>query len=63
MEQNTPGPASAMLPFFSAALEQIGNGVILFDEQNRIMYVNAAMEAICGWPRAQLLGRNLGVLA
>lgn len=63
MERQTPGSASAMLPFFSAALEQIGNGVILFDASNRIVYVNKAMEAICGWPRAQLLGRNLGVLA
>jgi diguanylate cyclase (GGDEF)-like protein/PAS domain S-box-containing protein len=52
-----------MLPFFSAALEQIGNGVILFDDRNHILYVNAAMETISGWPRTQLLGRNLGMLA
>ncbi len=52
-----------MLHFFSAALERIGSGVILFDEQNTILYLNRAMETISGWPREEMLGRNLGQLA
>lgn len=52
-----------MLHFFSAALERIGSGVILFNERNTILYINRAMETISGWPRAEVLGQNLGMLA
>ena len=52
-----------MLHLFSTALEQIGNGVILFDDENTILYFNRAMETISGWPREEVLGRNLGMLA
>ena len=56
-------PAEEVLQFFPAALEQVSSGVILFDEQNTILYVNRAMERISGWPRDQIVGRNLGILA
>src|SRR5690606_25030538 len=52
-----------LLQFFAEALEQIGNGVILFDDRNHIRYFNRAMETISGWPREQVIGHNLGVLA
>ncbi len=48
---------------FAAALEQIDDGVILFDEHNRILHFNRAMEVISGWRREEVLGRNLGLLA
>jgi len=56
-------PAEDVLRFFPAALEQVSSGVILFDDQNTILYFNRAMELISGWPREQALGRNLGMLA
>ncbi len=56
-------PAEDVLRFFPAALEQVSSGVILFDDQNIILYFNRAMELISGWPREQALGRNLGMLA
>jgi len=63
MDRQQPSPAEDMLQFFPAALEQVGSGVILFDDQNTILYFNQAMEAISGWSRADVMGRNLGLLA
>ncbi|WP_305806027.1 EAL domain-containing protein [Stenotrophomonas sp. YIM B06876] len=48
---------------FGSAMEQIDVGVILFDDENRILHFNRAMELISGWPRAEVLGRNVGLLA
>ncbi len=45
------------------AIEQVGDGVLLVDERNRILWLNAAAVAICGWPREELTGQNVGVLA
>lgn len=63
MDRQLLSSTEDMLHLFSAALEQIGNGVILFDDANTILYVNQAMEAISGWSRAELQGKNLGTLA
>ncbi len=63
MDQERLSSAEDMLQFFSKALEQIGNGVILFDEYNSILYFNRAMELISGWSREEMLGQNLGMLA
>lgn len=63
MDRQLLSSTQDMLLFFSMALESSGNGVILFDEQNQILYFNQAMEAISGWPRDEVLGRNLGILA
>ncbi|MEG1679449.1 MAG: PAS domain S-box protein, partial [Stenotrophomonas sp.] len=63
MDRQLLSSTEDMLQLFSAALEQIGNGVILFDDANTILYVNHAMEAISGWSRAELQGKNLGTLA
>ena len=45
------------------AIEQVGDGVLLVDERNRILWLNAAAVAICGWPREELTGQNVGMLA
>ncbi len=63
MDRQLLSSTQDMLLFFSMALESSGNGVILFDEQNRILYFNQAMETISGWQRDQVLGQNLGILA
>lgn len=63
MEQLARSSAGEMLRLFSAALEEVDSGVILFDSQNRIVHFNKAMEALSGWPRAEAVGRNLGILA
>ncbi|WP_449465363.1 EAL domain-containing protein [Stenotrophomonas humi] len=63
MDRQLLSSTEDMLQFFSTALEQIGNGVILFDECNSILYFNHAMEAISGWSRKEVLGQNLGMLA
>ncbi|WP_082443801.1 MULTISPECIES: EAL domain-containing protein [Stenotrophomonas] len=63
MERLSRSLAGDMLPLFSAALEQVDSGVILFDAQNRIVHFNKAMEVLSGWPCAEAVGRNLGILA
>lgn len=63
MDRQLLSSTEDMLQFFSTALEQIGHGVILFDECNSILYFNHAMEVISGWPRREVLGQNLGMLA
>ena len=45
------------------AIEQVGDGVLLIDEHNIVLWLNAAAVAICGWPRGELAGQNVGVLA
>jgi len=52
-----------MLRLLAAALEQVDSGVILFDGENCILHFNKAMETLSGWPRAEAIGRNLGILA
>ncbi|WP_313214538.1 PAS domain S-box protein [Stenotrophomonas acidaminiphila] len=63
MERLSRSLAGDMLPLLSAALEQVDSGVIVFDGQNRIVYFNKAMEALSGWSRDEVAGRNLGFLA
>ncbi|MGX9718590.1 EAL domain-containing protein [Stenotrophomonas acidaminiphila] len=63
MERLSRSLAGDMLPLFSAALEQVDSGVIVFDGQNRIVHFNKAMETLSGWSCAEAVGRNLGILA
>ncbi len=63
MERLSQSSAKDVLHLLSAALEQVDSGVILFDGRNRILHLNKAMEALCGWSSAEAAGRNLGVLA
>ncbi len=63
MEQATQSSAQDLLRLFSAALELVDSGVILFDGNNRILYFNKAMETLSGWPREEAVGRNIGILA
>jgi PAS domain-containing protein len=43
------------------AIEQVGDGVLLIDEHNIVLWLNAAAVAICGWPRGA--GRTERALA
>lgn len=43
-------------------LEQAVDAVVVIDQDNRITLINAAAEALWGWPRAQVLGHNVGIL-
>lgn len=63
MERLSQSLSGDVLPLFSAALEQVDSGVILFDGRNRIVHLNTAMEVLSGWPCAEAVGRNLGILA
>ncbi|MGV8959736.1 MAG: EAL domain-containing protein [Stenotrophomonas sp.] len=63
MNGQQTSPVGDISRLFSAALEQIDDGVILFDDENRILHFNRAMEGISGWPRAEVLGLNIGLLA
>ena len=40
-------------------LESLADAVVVADEDNRILYVNASAEGLLGWDRAQLVGRPL----
>jgi len=46
----------------AAAVEQAAEGVVITDAQAQIAYVNPAFEAISGYSRAELVGRNASVL-
>ena len=43
-------------------LEQAIDAVVVIDERNRVMLYNAAAETLWGWPRNEVLGRNVGML-
>ena len=43
-------------------LEQAIDAVVVIDERNRLMLYNAAAETLWGWPRNEVLGRNVGML-
>ncbi|HRO81886.1 MAG TPA: EAL domain-containing protein [Alicycliphilus denitrificans] len=43
-------------------LEQAVDAVVVIDEHNRVVLFNAAAEALWGWPRAEVLGRNVSML-
>ncbi|MBO9678937.1 MAG: EAL domain-containing protein [Acidovorax sp.] len=48
--------------FLVQALEQAIDAVVVIDEHNRVVLFNAAAENLWGWPRAQVLGENVGML-
>ncbi|QBK06478.1 EAL domain-containing protein [Hylemonella gracilis] len=43
-------------------LEQAVDAVVVIDQDNRVTLINAAAEALWGWPREQVLGRNVSML-
>ncbi|EYC50785.1 diguanylate cyclase [Hylemonella gracilis str. Niagara R] len=43
-------------------LEQAVDAVVVIDQDNRITLINAAAEALWGWPRDLALGRNVSML-
>ncbi len=45
--------------WFAAAVEEIGDAVIMADAAGAITHVNPAAEAITFWPREQAIGRSL----
>src|ERR1041384_5871323 len=50
-------PSSA--DFFSAVTATMGEGLYATDAQNRITFMNAAVEAMLGWTFAELRGRRM----
>ena len=63
MKVASVSPSGDISVFINQALEHAEDGIILFDENNQVLYVNAAAEHITGWPRADIVGLNVGVLA
>jgi diguanylate cyclase (GGDEF)-like protein/PAS domain S-box-containing protein len=59
----SPSLASDAALLSAQVLEHIDDGMILFDDDNRILYFNRAAEQISGWSREEVIGRNLGLLA
>ena len=43
-------------------LDQLSDAVVVADDQNHIAYVNAATEALLGWPTGQMVGKRLTAL-
>ena len=48
--------------FLLAALEQAIDGVVIIDANNNITHFNAAAERLWGYPRDEVLGRNISCL-
>src|SRR5262249_50911486 len=42
--------------FYRSVLESLGEGVIITDRENRILYANSRVERLTGYSRAELLG-------
>ena len=57
---SSPEDISSLL---AQSLEHVADGIVLFDAQNRVLFFNAAAEAISGWPREEIIGRNVGILS
>lgn len=47
---------------FRAVVESAPDGLVMVDEDGRIVMVNRALEDLFGWPRADLLGQAIEVL-
>jgi PAS domain S-box-containing protein len=48
--------------FFIQTLEQAIDAVVIIDDQNRVVFFNAAAEAFWGCSRMEVLGRNVRTL-
>src|SRR5258707_4738608 len=48
--------------FLLAALDQANDAVIIVDSDHRVRHFNAAAERIWGFSRAEVLGRDAGLL-
>ena len=46
----------------SAAIEQVGDAIVMTDARGAIQYVNPAFERTSGYPSAEVLGRNPRIL-
>ncbi len=42
--------------FYRSVLESLGEGVLITDRDNRILYANSRVECLTGYSRAELLG-------
>jgi PAS domain S-box-containing protein len=42
--------------FYRSILESLGEGVIITDRENRILYANSRIECFTGYPRSELIG-------
>ncbi len=57
-KEQASGEKERML--LATIIEQEGDGVLTFNTEGRIQYVNPAFETISGFPRSELLGKNVG---
>jgi len=55
-------PAVETSEFLLAALDQANDAVIIVDSDHRVRHFNAAAERIWGFSRAEILGRDAGLL-
>ena len=42
--------------FYRSVLESLGEGVLITDRENKILYANSRVECLTGYSRAELLG-------
>jgi len=42
--------------FYRSILESLGEGVVITDQESRILYVNSRIECLTGYPRSELIG-------
>src|SRR5438093_500906 len=43
--------------FYRSVLESLGEGILITDRENRILYANSRVECLTGYSRAELLGQ------
>jgi diguanylate cyclase (GGDEF)-like protein/PAS domain S-box-containing protein len=62
MDGSTETRAGEAHEILVQTLEQAVDGVVVIDEHNCVTFFNAAAEALWGYPRASVLGRNVSML-
>ena len=55
-------PYDQLPEVFAQILEQAIDGVVVLDENNRVLLFNAAAERLWGYARAEVLGQDVGRL-
>lgn len=55
-------PNTGLYDIFSLIFENISEGIIISDIDNRILHINKSIEKLSGYSRQELIGKNIAIL-
>lgn len=62
ISQPSAGRLTRRDPWFEATMDNIADGIIMIDEQGKVLAYNAAAKQIFGYDPSEIVGRNLSLL-